>query len=121
MSKEKFNLILGYHFENLTKLIELYLDTSRIKKIDKTFFKHITQIKGLDLTQNRGIQINGSSFSELQELVEFTCHSCLIQNLEGNLFSGLTNLRSISLYDNQISEIRPAVQLKMRIDGTLEG
>ena len=27
MSNEKFNLILGYHFENLTKLKELTLDT----------------------------------------------------------------------------------------------
>ena len=91
----------------MTKLRILQVSRFNLKKVDKTFFEHIPGLKGLDLTQNQGIQIDGSSFSELRELEEFTCHSCFLSSLEVNMFQGLTKLRHVSLHDNKIRDLKP--------------
>jgi len=99
--------LLGYHFQNLTSLKVLGATRMRIKKIDKTFFEHIPQLKSVDFTQNKGIQIEGSSLLGLSLLEEFTCHSCFLQDLPGNMFTGLSRLRMVSLHDNKIKTIMP--------------
>ena len=76
----------------MTGLLVLSLTRMNIKSVDKTFFEHITQIRKLDLTQNRGIQIDGSSLSELTLLEEFTCHTCFISSLPGNIFQVISTL-----------------------------
>jgi len=95
----------GYHFKNLSNLIELELSRNGIKKIDKTFFTEMKKLKSLDLTSNRGIQIDGNSFQDLEALEEFQCHSCFIQSFEANTFQGLTKLKKLSVHDNKLSNL----------------
>ena len=91
----------------MTSLKVLGATRMKIKKIDKTFFEHIPRLKSVDFTQNRGIQIDGSSLLGLSLLEEFTCHSCYLQDLPGNMFTGLSRLRMVSLHDNKIKTIIP--------------
>jgi len=95
----------GDHMRGLTSLRGLSIVNYNITSLDKTMFQHVIGIKSLDLSKNKGIQLEGNSFTDLKDLEEFTCNSCLLSNLEVNIFQGLTRLRSISLHDNKLSTL----------------
>ena len=99
----------GYHFANLTNLDALKLQAANIKKVDKKFFEHLPGLKTLDLTDNRGIEIDPDSFHGLKELQLFQCHNCYISDLPEELFRGLDKLRRISLHDNKIQKLLPPI------------
>ena len=95
----------GYHFADLPNLVVLELLRANIKKVDKKFFEHLSGLKTLDLTDNRGLVIDPDSFHGLKELQLFQCHSCYISELPDELFRGLEKLRRISLHDNKIQQL----------------
>ena len=78
-----------------------------MKHITKAFFQEIPQLKSVDLANNRGVRIDGSSLTDLTQLEDFQCNSCGLETIEQNLFSGLTNLKLISLHSNRISALQP--------------
>ena len=82
------------------------LKRASLKHVTKAFFQEITQLKSVDLANNR-VEIDGSSFSDLSQLEDFQCNSCGLERIEGNLFTGLTQLKHLTLHFNKISTLQP--------------
>ena len=101
-AQQSDTVLQGYHFTNLSGLLQLDLLRNNIKSVDKTMFSELKGLQSLDLTSNRGIQIEPHSLESLNQLEDFTCHSCFLSDLHPDLFAGLVNLKRLSLHDNRL-------------------
>ena len=101
-AQQSDTVLQGYHFTNLSGLLQLDLPRNNIKSVDKTMFSELKGLQSLDLTSNRGIQIEPHSLESLNQLEDFTCHSYFLSDLHPDLFAGLVNLKRLSLHDNRL-------------------
>ena len=56
-AQQSETVLQGYHFKNLSGLLQLELPRNNIKSLNKLLFTELSSLRSLDLTNNGGIQI----------------------------------------------------------------
>ena len=104
-SQEKLRQISGESLAGLQPLHHLGLVNNGLKLLTRNFFNSTPHIKILDLSNNRGLNIEEGSFLGLTQLEELRLMSCNIANLPASVFSPLVSLTDLSLQGNNISSL----------------
>ncbi|KAK3600848.1 hypothetical protein CHS0354_014213 [Potamilus streckersoni] len=83
---------------------ELYLDANQIANLS-TEIVHLTQLKRLDLSNNKLVSLQPYIFANLTELSTLILSYNSLQCVADTSFAGLRNLRILSLHGNDMSSI----------------
>ena len=102
-SRDKLGQIEADSLAGLPSLQHLGLANNGLQLVEKSFFSSTPDIKILDLSANRGVNIQAGGFLGLSQLEELRLISCNIASLPASVFSPLLSLTSLNLQDNDIS------------------
>ena len=106
-SQDKLSQISRDSLAGLSQLHHLGLANNGLQLVGNNFFNSTPNIKILDLSANRGVNIQNGSFLGLSQLEELRLISCNIANLPPSVFSPLVNLNNLNLQGNNISSLSP--------------
>ncbi len=102
--------LLPFHFQNLTELIQLDLSGSLLgTPVNSEFFTGMDNLKFLDLSGNKGMNLHSGTFQNLTNLITVNLADCDLAELDEDLFLSQTNLTSLNLHSNLLSELKPNI------------
>ena len=102
LSFNKITEIDGYLFSHLSNLKHLDLDNNKLNLIDCNTFKGLVKLEGLYLNNNEITQIDGSLFSALQNLKAFRLDFSKLNRIDSITFKHLSNLNDLFINDAKI-------------------
>ncbi|XP_060923455.1 slit homolog 1 protein-like [Limanda limanda] len=94
-------------FKGLTQLKKINLSNNKISDIEDGAFDGASSAVELHLTANHLESVRGSMFRGMEGLRMLMLRNNKISCIHNGSFTGLTNVRLLSLYDNQLSTILP--------------
>ena len=106
LSYTKYTGIAPDTFNNLPKLISLFLDNNEIIELQSYKFNNLPELRSLYLDNNNIQKLHYDTFYNLPKLNILNLKNNQIQELQVGIFNNLPNLRSLYLYYNQIQELQ---------------
>ena len=103
--KDKIKKIDSNTFKNLTKLETLWLQDNAIEEIDVRLFETLSNLKELELYNNKLKRIDSNTFKNLTKLEKLYLNNNEIEEIDVRLFESLSNLKVLYLYNNKLKEI----------------
>ncbi|XP_072239710.1 slit homolog 1b [Leuresthes tenuis] len=94
-------------FKGLSQLKKINLSNNKISEIEDSAFEGASSVVELHLTANHLESVRGSMFRGMEGLRMLMLRNNRISCIHNGSFTGLTNVRLLSLYDNQLSTILP--------------
>uniref|UniRef100_A0A3P8WYX9 Slit homolog 1b (Drosophila) n=1 Tax=Cynoglossus semilaevis TaxID=244447 RepID=A0A3P8WYX9_CYNSE len=94
-------------FKGLTQLKKINLSNNKISDIEDGAFDGASSAVELHLTANHLESVRGSMFRGMEGLRMLMLRNNKISCIHNSSFTGLTNVRLLSLYDNQLRTILP--------------
>uniref|UniRef100_A0A3Q2ZWD6 Slit homolog 1 protein n=1 Tax=Kryptolebias marmoratus TaxID=37003 RepID=A0A3Q2ZWD6_KRYMA len=94
-------------FKGLSQLKKINLSNNKISEIEDSAFEGASSVVELHLTANHLESVRGSIFKGMEGLRMLMLRNNRISCIHNGSFTGLTNVRLLSLYDNQLSTILP--------------
>ncbi|KFD54302.1 hypothetical protein M514_04844 [Trichuris suis] len=98
------NAFLGRH-----RLHQLYLNGSRIGRVDEKAFNDLAALWLLDLSDNELETLTGSEFYKVPKVTHLFLHKNRLTTIGDYLFAQLTNLRVLTLHGNRFHYLPPKV------------
>ncbi|XP_034392503.1 slit homolog 1b [Cyclopterus lumpus] len=94
-------------FKGLTQLKKINLSNNKISEIEDGAFEGASAAVELHLTANHLESVRGGMFKGTEGLRMLMLRNNKISCIHNGSFTGLSNVRLLSLYDNQLSSIQP--------------
>lgn len=91
--------------DNMTGLVNFYIENNRVSKLPENFFKNNKQLDWISLAGNQLKEVKKGQFSNLSELTILDLSSNAITEVEADSFEGLTKLNDLGLMDNELTDL----------------
>ncbi|CDW55489.1 LRR 4 and LRR 5 and LRR 7 and LRR 1 and TIR and L RR 8 and LRR 6 domain containing protein [Trichuris trichiura] len=98
------NAFLGRH-----RLRQLYLNSSRLGRIDEKAFNDLAALWLLDLSENELETLTGSEFYKVPKVTHLFLHKNRLATIGDYLFAQLANLRVLTLHGNRFHYLPPKI------------
>ena len=105
LSGNMFHSLMTGNFRRLSKLEELYLNSSNIAEIQKGTFGELFYVTKLDLSHNNIRRVNSAIFKDLIRLSSLDLACNRVHLVEEGTFESLNGLKDLDLSDNEIEQI----------------
>jgi Leucine-rich repeat (LRR) protein len=92
-------------FKHLTQLEVLYLDNNNLTHLDNDIFKHLTNLQILSLGNNKLTYLDKDTFKNLANLQGLYLYNNNLSNLAKDIFKHLTNLTYLNLNNNKLNHL----------------
>ncbi|KAL5290828.1 hypothetical protein ACFFRR_010300 [Megaselia abdita] len=96
-------------FQDLKMLQTLSLSKISLDVLDDTIFRHLEDLKVLEINHSKMKRISFDAFMELRKLKELYLPTCGIEELSMDTFNGLDNIEIIDLSKNKLKFIPPGL------------
>uniref|UniRef100_T1GKP2 LRRCT domain-containing protein n=1 Tax=Megaselia scalaris TaxID=36166 RepID=T1GKP2_MEGSC len=96
-------------FQDLKLLQTLSLSRIDLGVLDDSIFRHLEDLKVLEINHSKIKRITFDAFTELTELRELYLSTCSIEELSMDTFNGLENIEIIDLSHNKLKYIPPGL------------